>query len=63
MRYFCAMDSASKTVPPLVSVILPTFNRGWIVSEAIASVLAQTFGDFELIVVDDGSTDDTDDRY
>jgi len=46
---------------PLVSVIIPTYNRGWIVKEAIESVMAQDYRDFELIVVDDGSTDDTDD--
>jgi len=44
---------------PTVSVILPTYNRGWIVEQAIDSVLGQDFKDFELIVVDDGSTDDT----
>ena len=43
----------------LVSVIIPTFNRGWIVQEAIDSVLNQDFADYELIVVDDGSTDNT----
>ena len=44
---------------PEVSVILPTYNRGWILKEAIDSILAQEFKDFELIVVDDGSTDNT----
>jgi len=44
-----------------VSVIIPTYNRGWILKEAVESVLAQDFTDYELIVVDDGSTDDTGD--
>ena len=51
------MTARSKN--PEVSVILPTYNRGWILKEAIDSVLTQDFRDFELIVVDDGSTDNT----
>jgi glycosyltransferase involved in cell wall biosynthesis len=42
-----------------VSVIIPTYNRAAMVKEAIASVLAQSYADRELIVVDDGSTDET----
>jgi glycosyltransferase involved in cell wall biosynthesis len=44
---------------PKVSVIIPTYNRAYVVREAVKSILSQTFDDLEVIVVDDGSTDDT----
>jgi glycosyltransferase involved in cell wall biosynthesis len=44
---------------PTVSVIIPTYQRAHIVGQAITSVLHQTHQDFELLVVDDGSTDET----
>ena len=44
---------------PTVSVIIPTFNRKTLVREAIASVRSQTYTDYEVIVVDDGSSDGT----
>lgn len=45
--------------PPLISVIIPTFNRAAFLPEALASVQAQNIAPLQVIVVDDGSTDDT----
>lgn len=46
-------------MPPLVSVCIPTFNGARYVAAAIGSVIRQSFTDFELLVSDDGSSDDT----
>jgi glycosyltransferase involved in cell wall biosynthesis len=59
------MDQSQSDLPkdsllPVVSVILPTYNRAGTLDRAIQSVLNQTFTSFELIIVDDGSTDKTD---
>ncbi len=43
----------------LASVVMPAFNRGFIIREALESILEQTYQDWEALVVNDGSTDDT----
>lgn len=45
--------------PPAISVLIPTYNGAALIGDTIASVLAQSRGDFEIVVVDDASTDDT----
>jgi glycosyltransferase involved in cell wall biosynthesis len=44
----------------LISVVIPTYNRAGVLRRAIESVLSQTHGEYEIIVIDDGSTDSTD---
>ena len=43
----------------MISVIMPTYNRAYVIDRAILSVLKQTYRDYELIIVDDGSDDNT----
>ena len=50
---------ATVTYFPAVSIVVPTFNRGDCIGSCLESALAQTYGEFELIVVDDASSDDT----
>ncbi len=46
-------------MPPLVSVVIPTYNRAECLPLALSSILAQTYQNFEIIIVDDDSSDDT----
>ena len=52
-------DDATQGAMPAVSIILPTYNRAHFLAKAFESIGSQTFPDWELIVVDDGSTDGT----
>lgn len=52
-------DSDSNSKPPTVSVVIPTYNHAQYICETLESVFAQTYTDFEVIVVNDGSPDET----
>jgi glycosyltransferase involved in cell wall biosynthesis len=52
-------DSAMDEITPAISVVLPVYNGEKYIAEAMESILCQTFRDFELIVIDDGSSDGT----
>lgn len=53
------MGMVASSEDPLVSVVVPTYNRSGLVGRAIRSVLAQSFQDWEMLVIDDASEDDT----
>ena len=44
---------------PLFSIVLPTYNRSHRISQAIKSIISQTYTNWELIIIDDGSIDNT----
>ena len=50
---------SSETSKPLISVIIPCYNHGRFLAEAIGSIQKQDYDKIEIFVVDDGSTDDT----
>ena len=53
------MSGAAETSVGLVSTIIPVYNRSGMLREAVASVVRQTYRPIEIIIVDDGSTDET----
>ena len=59
MHEEAGVSTVQQAAAPLVSVVMATYNRERYVGMAVRSVIAQTFGNWELIVVDDGSKDDT----
>jgi len=59
MRDHTRHGTADVNRRPLVTIVLPTFNRSSFLPDALASIEKQTFSDWELVVVDDGSTDST----
>jgi len=57
--FLLAAEDKPRVLGPLVSVSMPAFNAERYIGEAIESILSQTYTNFELIIIDDGSTDQT----
>ena len=58
-KLFASLKEGQNSVLPLVSISMPAFNAENYIAEAIESILAQSYQNFELIICDDGSTDRT----
>jgi glycosyltransferase involved in cell wall biosynthesis len=58
-RWLLYLGDPVREAPPRVSIIIPIYNRGWLVDSLIQNCLNQSYSQIEIVVVDDGSTDDT----
>lgn len=54
-----ALEKIATVTPPTISVVMPTWNRSHVVLDALRSALSQSFAPLEVLLIDDGSTDDT----